>query len=339
MAVRADLGSLMSGERNYNPFGSLIEDLFKPGTAYGGYVKNRPHAQTYDASALLRGGSQQTGITPWASLFDGQGQVLDPDALLRSLNVGSALTQAPMEEQGFQRQYGTPPHQAPIGGHQTYGLESYLRNRNAQTNQQYGAQSGALGDWLQGMTDFLGRRHYDPNDLRYQGYQLAPGVDIRNSSLDQLNQWAQQQYGVDLFTLAGSSPELLQARQSATANPMSVFDPQNPGVLTMDRIPGLNDADSAARLSAYQTAVQNMMGETTRGMVGQSQTALQQNQLQNEEANQTGLGRYLASLVSGMQGAQQAQAQNPADLFDYSYLMASGLQPFLMQRAGSGGGF
>jgi hypothetical protein len=335
MAVRADLGSLMSGERNYNPFGGLMDDLFAPGTAYGGYVKNRPHAQTYDASALLRGGSTDTGISPWASIFGEGGRVLDPDALLRSLNVGSTLTQRPMEEQGFQRQYGAMQTPLPQGSPRTgYSFPP----SNPQVLQQYGG-AGGLGEWLMSLTDSQSRRFYDPNDLRYTGYELAPGVDIRNSTLQDLNQWAQQQYGVDLFTLAGSSPELLQARQAATRDPMSIFDPQNPGVLTMDRIPGLNDADSAARLSAYQTAVQNLMGETTRGMVGQGQDLLQQNQMQNEEANQTGLGRYLANLVGGLQSAQQAQQQNPADLFDYSYLMASGLQPFLMQRAGAGGGY
>lgn len=340
MAVRADLGSMMRGERTYNPFGGLLEDLFAPGTAYGGYVKDRPHPQMFDAERLLRGGSMEAGITPWKSLFDETGRVLDPDALLRSLNVGSVLTQAPMAEAGFQRQYGNVPYQVPPAMRAT-GTAPFIgaqQNQNPQTQQQYGGQ-GALGEWLGGLTDFLGRRHYDPNDLRYTGYSLAPGVNLQNATLDDLNAWAQQQFGVDLLTLAGSSPDLLEARQSALADPSSIFDPQNPGVLTMDRIPGLNDADSAARLDAYQQAVQNLMAGSTGSMVQQGQQMLQQQQQTQEDPNQTALGRYLANLVGGLQASQQAQQANPQDLFDYSYLMASGLQPYAMQRAGVGGGF
>lgn len=337
MAERIDIGALTSGQRSYTPYSKLLEKMFDPGTVYGGFKNDRGQPEYYDANSLIKRGSKETGITAWEDLFgnNGRGKVLDPDALLRSLNVGSALSKYPMNEQGFQRDYGQPDMSGPIKppGGMPSQFPMIPDNQAQMGAQQEQIHNADLRGWLQSLTDKRNSKAYDPSGLRYQSYVLAPGVDLRNSSLGDLDAWAMDKYGVDLMTLAGSSPELLDYRQSALADPSMIFDPNNPSVLKIDSIPGMNPADAGARLSAYQQAVQNMIATSTQGDIQGASQQVTGMFGRNEESSRTAYGQYATSLLQQMQGAEQAAAAAPPPTFDYSYLLAQGLQPFANRRA------
>lgn len=243
------------------------------------------------------------GIPEWDALFGDEGQVLDADALLRALNVGTLF-----------------------GEYQTLGDAPYQ-----------GANTGnpMLDAWLGGLNDFgLAQnddreRYFDPNNLAFTDYDLG-GIDLRGATLDDLNAWAESQYGpgVDLLTVAASNPELLAARQQAYADPSSVIDPRT-GKPRLDLIPGLSEEEAALRLQGYETGLYNQQQEAQQQRQMQQQNALNALLMRDPEAMRNAQYGDLTGrqqMVAGLQGQSAAYAPQPAN---YEFLAMMGLAPQL----------
>ena len=338
MAERLDLGALTSGTRQANPFAGALDEALQPGSVYAGFEGKPGKLSTRlpvlgSMPDILNQGNANLGITAWDQLFGAGGEVLDPMALLRSLNAGQLLSERPMSQSGFNDKYGLGGDGGfsfdvqPRGG----GAGSFLyanptgyRGVSSAFQQARQSNDADLVDWVKSIG--LGGRpfeqiNFDPGNLRFGSFDLGGGVNLQDTNLDALNQWAMANYGVDLQRLAGSTNELLETRQAWMDDPSLWFNPDDPGVLNTTAIPGLMDQDQALRMQQYQEAWRGMVEAADQ----QSQMAfsglLDQALLGDSEYARTAGGQHMMGTVAPTMG-YQPQLPTPQD---YSFLAAQGL--------------
>lgn len=341
MAQRLDLRQRnlqASGLRpaRHTPDMDLLQGLFDPGMIYAGFRPNSGQNAPLMRGAvpsLMQGGIG--GLGGFDSLFDAAGRVSDPSGLLKALNLGNVLAARPRTDESFSRNYpgsGNPSFTPGVGG-MTMG---YMNQPGGQARA-YG-QSGARPDllnWLRGLGLDRGQGSvaYDPGNIRYGNYQVAPGVNLMNANRQQLENWAQQTYGVDLLTLAASPTELLEARQKYMGDPSGLFNPADPGMLALNAIPGLDPETSAARLAAYSSGVTRQQDEASRGRESRLGGQMTELLRTNPEAMRTAYGRQLGMTADYAGAASRAASGSAPQPYDYSLQMQSAMLPDMIQRA------
>lgn len=322
MAERLDLGALSGGTRQANPFAGALDEALQPGSAWGGFEGQPGNLSTRQPVLgsmpdIIGQGNQNLGISAWDSLFGQGGEVLDPMGLLRSLNAGQLLSERPMSQGGFLDKYGVTPNQGfGVGNDRYAGVQSAF-------GQARGQNDADLVNWVKSIG--LGGRpfeqiNFDPGNLRFGSMDLGGGVNLQDSNLDALNQWAQQNYGVDLQRLAGSTNELLDTRQQWMDDPSLWFNPDDPSVMNMTAIPGLMDQDQALRMQQYQQAWQNMQETANQQQQMGFSGVLDQALLGDSEYGRTAGGQHMMGSVAPTMG-YQPQGATPQD---YSFLAAQG---------------
>lgn len=335
MAERLDLQGMMSGTREANPFMPLLDEIFAPGAGYGAFEGSGTMASRQPTFAsmpdLVSQGDEDLGITAWDSLFGEGGQVLDPAALLRTLNAGQLLSERPMSQSGFLDKYGIEDP----GG---------LGNRYAGVQSAYGGarefNDADLVDWVKSI-GYGGNQseqiNFDPGNLRFGSYDLGGGVNLQDTTLDALNQWAMQNYGVDLQRLAASTNELLSTRQAWMDDPSLWFNPDDPGAIQATAIPGLMDEDQAARLQQYGEAWAQMQDEMAQRQAMGYQGLLDQALLGDAEYGRTAGGQHMLGSV----GPTMGYAAPASPVQDYSFVAAQGAfrEQLAQMLAQSGLGF
>lgn len=332
MAERLDLQGLLNGSRRENQFAGLLDDALAPGSVFGGFLGEQRTPQKVDALQTVRGGSERLGIDPWASLFDADtGQVTDVQGLLRSLNLGETLSQRPMSQWGFQQKYGLDAgrvYQDRYGlnpnGISPYGDEYATPNNPAK-------DPFGLGAWVHGLgaNDPYSQESiaYAP-EFRFSDTNLE-GLDLNNATLDDLNAWAQQNYGVDALTLAASSDQLLDTRQQWTQDPSIWFDPNDPSAIQATMIPGLSAEDSALRLASYSDAYQRQQEASRLESDLAFQRMLDSASMSDPELGRSAFGQYLTQVLGPSRGYEGQLAQ-PVDT---SFLYQQGIFPEQLQQA------
>lgn len=341
MATRLDLrqralqGAGLS-RAQHTPDMDLLGGLFDPGFFYTGFrpgsTQNAP--QRMDALQALRQGGAG-GLSAFDQLFNAAGQVSDPSGLLRALNAGEVLSQRPRTWESFANN-GFGGQTTPVLGGNNKPMS--VPYGPGATGAAYAGSQAApeLLEWLKSMNLYRGGGGdvaYDPGNLRYQNYQVAPGMDLRNSTRQQLENWAQQQYGVDLLTLAASPTALLESRKKYMGNPNAIFNPEDPGALKLTRIPGLDLETSAARMGAYTSGVQRTADEASTGRTSRLSGQLTELLRTNPEAMRTGFGRQ-AGLTGDFNRAAQATARGALPQpMDYSMQYQAALLPEMINRA------
>lgn len=356
MAERLELGQTREAQPN---MGLADEILFQPGTVYGGLSKGDELNPYYTgADDLISQGSSQYGITPWEQLWGQSGELLDPNALLRSLNAASVFGQSPTTVGDARSQYGGSqqgafqyqPFQPGYTDTKTAGGD-VLSQVLAQMAQgglgsgYYGAQNQALQggadpnlvNWLGGINDFNAsindprERFFDPNALTL-GSGSFGGIDLGATDLNALNAWSQQNYGTDLQTLAELGTGLAGARNEFMQDPSAFWNPQS-GSFSQLTLPGLTEQESADRMSAYEYAYGNLQGEIQgqrdRDYLSQWNQALGM----DPELMRTAAGQYLAgsgNMAQGLLGQAGQMIQAPTD---YSALFQYGIAPDLANQA------
>lgn len=312
----------------------LLDKLYDPGMFYTGF---RPDSTQ---NAPMRGGAMSTiklgnegiGLGSFDSMFGPAGQVKDPFGLLKLLNSGNLLGSRPTV--GNANQYGTGGNTAPGD------FLSRASNSNAMAQQNPLGGNGPLKQDLMSWVQSLGLSRggggsvgYDPSNIRYNSYTLAPGINLQNANRQQLEDWAQQTYGVDLMTLAASPTALLEARQGYQADPNSVFNPADPGMLRKTGIPGLDPETSAARLGAYSSAVTSQQDQAATSRQSRLGGQLMELLRSNPEAMRTGFGRQLGQTANYGQAASAAASGAVPQPYDYSLQYQSALMPEMINRA------
>lgn len=322
----------------HTPNMGLLDKLYDPGMFYTGFNPNSTQNAPMRAGAMnsvKMGGV--AGLGSFDSMFGPAGQVKDPFGLLKLLNSGNLLGTRPTV--GNANQYGTGGNTAPGD------FLTRASNSNAMAQQNPLGGNGPLRQDLMSWVQSLGLQRggggsvgYDPSNIRYDSYTLAPGVNIQNSSRQQLEDWAQQTYGVDLMTLAASPTALLEARQAYKADPNTVFNPATGG-LRQTRIPGLDGETSAARQLAY-SGTPDSPGAWQRGQneANNSRESRLGGQLlellrSNPEAMRTGFGRQLGQTANYGQAASSAASGMAPQPWDYSLQYQSALMPEMINRA------
>lgn len=292
MAERFQLGPRQPGAPN-----QLLDVLLAPGSrSFGRGTQGNPYL---DLMQIVQRGNQGLGVGPMEGYFQ-DGVLSDPGGLLRLLNVsGLARTGAAQGRSGPWDQPGP-------------GLGGWLRDLD----------QGRYGT----------NRPFDPRSLAFTGPQIAPDMTLTagQTTLDQLNEWANRTQGTDFATFAAMSPNLRQTRQDWQADPSQWFNPEAPGVLATTRIPGLNPADSALRSQQYGQGWQNLQAER-RGSAQQGAAAVAGGALQrNPFAGRTSYGALM-----GIQGPAQAQLGAPGVQTqppDYSAALQRALFPYTMNQ-------
>jgi len=331
MAERLELG-----QPRYNEFNmGLAEDtLFNAdtGSVYGSLQKgDESNPYMMGADQLLQQGSQQYGLTGWEDLWGSGGELLRPDALLRSMNATSAFGMAPMTASQAQRQYGG------------YASPNQLGQRGLaagyQGAQNYATQQGMdpnLVRWLSGINDFNAKlndpreRFFDPNTLSF-GVGDFGGMDLGGATQESLNAWAQQNYGTDLLGLATMGAPLAQTRYDLMQDPTQFWD-RNTGSFNVLSLPGMEDEAAAARMSAYQTAYANMQGEAQQQRDQGYSEQFNQALMSNPELMRTSYGQYLGGSGAMAQQLQGMAGQRVAPPTDYSLLYGYGISPDLANQ-------
>lgn len=323
------------GQTQPQPDQRLLDLLTAPGStgAFRSPNRNNPYM---DLMGVVNRGNPNLGVGGLQSYFQ-NGLLSDPQGLVRLLNVSALRPQYFTGGGGGFNPLGGAL--GGLGGGVIGGLVGGLFGGGGSNAPNLGRASGPyagnLNAWLDQLHQTYGfNRRYDPSSLAYTGPQIAPDLTLQRgaTSLDQLNQWAQQNYGVDFATFAAMSPNLRNTRQAYSGDPSRWFNPQAPGVAATTRIPGLGQADSALRLQQYSEAYDNMLRERAqRGAANQA--GLTANALQaNPALSRTAYGRS-----QGVQGPQQANLSNaaagtPGANPDYSFALQQALFPMLMQQ-------
>lgn len=317
MAERLDLQGLLNGSRRDDQFAGLLGDTLAPGSIYGGFLGEQRTPKRVDALQTVRGGSQRLGIDAWDSLFDADtGKVTDVSSLLRTLNAGQTLGQRPMSNWGFQQQYGMTPFDV----YRQAGVDQATAEMPASLHgASHGADPFGLSKWLSGLG--FGPAHsketiqYAP-EFRFDSTDLG-GLDLNNATLDDLNAWAQQTYGVDALTLAASSDELLDTRKKWTADPSLWYDPNDPSVIQATKIPGLLAEDSVLRLGAYSGQYETQQETARQNSARAFQGVLDRALRGDAELGRSAFGQYLTGVVGPSRGYQAPLAQPQDTSFAY----------------------
>jgi len=247
-------------------------------------------------------------------MFDESGQVTDPNALLRSMNF-AAVSEDPFLKRGEDRyRYGNDPLSQWLKG---LGNEG----RNSPSLSGYAGNRSGLAEPMMRTTGPA--RAYDPSALRHRDFEVAPGLDIRTATLDQLNAWAQENFGVDLLDYAASTPQLNETRMEWLNNPNLWFDERTPGEMAVSKIPGMSAADSALRQAQYNDAYQKFEAQS----VGDPTMANLRALMANPQLQRTGYGA-MSGMVQPLQQQLQSylQGTQPASP-DYSFLYQYGMLP------------
>lgn len=294
-ATRFDPSSV--GERT--PDQGLLDLLTAPGSsgAFRGVERRNPWMSLQN---VVNQGNQNIGVGPLESYFQ-NGLLNDPQGLIRLLNVA-----------GLRPDWSGPAAGGP-----------------SQVGGQFGND---LGQWLTQLNQTYGfNRSFSPESLAYRGPQIAPDLTLQQgvTSLDQLNQWAQQNYGTDFATFAAMSPRLRGTRQSWQQDPTQWFNPADPGAAAVTRVPGLNQADSALRLQQYAQGFQNQQRGLSdylgSSLLGRQTAAVEQ----NPQSARTSYGAFLGTRAPAVANAGRAAIAATPGAPDYSYMLQQAMAPFL----------
>jgi hypothetical protein len=164
---------------------------------------------------------------------------------------------------------------------------------------------------------------YDPSNLQYTEQDLA-GID----NLDDLNDWAMAQFGVDAQTLGASSPDLLEARQAYRADPSSLWDD---GQLSAGSIDGMIPADFNLRASGL---LQQMQAQQQIAAAQREQSSLgtfNRQALNNPHLMRSSLGRALAEMLPESMQASDLYGQMTTSQPDYGFGFQQAINPYLQQ--------
>jgi hypothetical protein len=358
MAERLELG-----QPRYNEFNQGLADdtLFNVdmGSVYGSLKKgDESNPYMMGADDLLSQGSKQYGLTGWEDLWGDQGQLLDQDALMRSMNATSAFGMAPMTAAEAERQYSQYGSSASPGGITWEDVAYGRMPMEAWQFQQSGGGYGGLNEgysgasnyalaqgndqnlvsWLGGINDFNDslndsrERFFDPNTLSFNAADFG-GMDMGAATQDSLNQWAQQNYGTDLLSLAQMGSPLAQTRYDWMQNPSEGWD-KNSGMLTSLSMPGMEDTEAASRMSAYNTAYGRMQQEASNARSDAYSQDINRGLMSNPEMMRTNYGQYLGGTGGLSQNLQAMAGQRVQQPTDYSSLLYGyGAAPNLANQA------
>jgi len=326
----------------------LYDEMFAPGSGYGYKAdpsKSRRGSvmgNLMDPLTQVQGGADRWGLTKWSNLFGSGGEINDIDALLRSLNWG-AVTSKELSRGGRGSGGGYDANSA--FGSVVPGTSSmYSSDRPNPGDIQYG--EGGLDSWLYGISSHgrdrgrnsLGRNKtdvpgmwFDPENLRFRQDDLQ-GIE----TMDQLEDWAQENFGVDAQTLAASSPELLETRQSWYDDPSQFWDAET-GMMDVSEIPGLVGGDSAARMESIMEKMGLRREAEARNLSGDMQDLWENEALRNPHLGRTGVGKMLSRVAPELMGLPQTMSGMTPQSPGFDYGLAEALRPFLEDAQYRGG--
>jgi len=306
----------MATSFQHQPFGGgppkppqdMLDYLLAPASGWG-YKRQGDWANVMiDPLEQIQRGSKNYGIKAWDDLFDESGRITDPFGLLKSLNLGSVVAQKPtsMKELFWnQGEEGRDWWRRITGNGQLSPLENWLRNISDVGQAQ-------KGSWTM----------YDPSSLRFTM------DDLQNlGTLDDLNAWAQKNYGVDAQTLAASSPKLLETRQAWANDPSLWWDAAFPNEAAVTAVPGMPQIDVAGRLAGWQDMQARLQAEA--GLRAQEGSLMAQNQAlaQNPYLARTSLGRYLGVQGPNTMNIGSVLGRTQLPQTGYDFLLQSSLIP------------
>lgn len=354
----AEAQRLELGQPRYNEFnmGLAGDTLFsqESSSVYAGLKKgdeSNPYMQNIDE--LLSQGNRQYGMTGWDSLWGDQGQLLDYDALMRSMNA-TAFGYDPMNVDDASRKY-SQYYSKPNYPNYPSSLDfSYSRqqdmarwmNEGSGWQQGYaGAQNRAteqgqdpnLVNWLAGINDFnrsindSRERFFDPNNLSFSQSDWG-GMDMNGATQDSLNAWAQENYGIDLRGLAGLGTELGGMRNDMMQDPSKYWDKNSRTFNTLS-LPGMDDLTAASKMSAYEDAYARMQEDNASARSQAFSQNFNQQLRQNPELMRTAYGQYLGGSGGMAQNLQAMAGQRIQQPTDYSMLAGYGMAPNLANQA------
>jgi hypothetical protein len=232
-----------------------------------------------------------------------------------------------MSDWGFQQQYGMSPFDV----YNQSGVNQATVDMPSSQHVQRGADPFGLTQWLsglgQGQTWEKGSINYAP-EFRFDSPELE-GIDLNTATLDELNAWSQEKYGVDAMTLAASSDELLDTRQKWGADPSLWYDPNDPSAIQATMIPGLSAEDSALRLASYSDAYNRQQETSRQGSAQAFQGVLDRSLRGDSELGRSAFGQYLTGVLGPSRGYQAPLAQPQ----DTSFLYQQGIFPEQLQQA------
>lgn len=317
----------------------MLDQLLAPGSGYGytrdqGKSRGGVRSELIDPLGLLGTGSEQYGLTAWDDLFGEGGQIANKEALLRSLNFGNVVAQE--GSRGNPGDRGGFDWEAALAG-SLPGSGKFLSSHRPGPGEIAYDESNPLQAWLRDISyegknrgrSWTGRHKtdvpgywYDPQALRFDEQDLA-GIQ----TMEDLDAWAMENYGIDAQTLGAMSDDLLQTRQEWMDDPSLWW---NDGMLDVTgNIPGLQEADAQARLAglmeeyqAREAAQQNQYAQQLLNMATGAAAG-------NRHLGRSTYGQALAALVpEGVQSPMRRSALGqPGVGFDYG--LTEALRPYL----------
>jgi len=333
--------------------------LLQPGSGFGwqdAAGKRGVESQRIDPLGMLQSGSDQYGLTAWDDLFDDGGQITNGLDLLKAMNFGGVV--------GQEGSRGNPGDSGSMNwGDLPFGQDPFDPARGAGRNGMQGGHRPTSGDisydpsnpmhqWLEEMSyegknrgrSWTGRNKrdiagywYDPANLRF-GEEDLQGINTR----DELDAWAQENYGLDAMSLGAMSQEMLDTNQQWRDDPSQWW--QNgeftDGVLDIN---GLDDATLNARLAGLYEQMDSMDANHAAEQETMASNRASQAALYNPHLMRTAQGGAMAEALPELMGQSDllGQFNQPNPSFDYG--LTSALAPYLqqlqLQQARYGGGY
>lgn len=375
----AERFSSTGGNQSGAPPSWLEDYLFAPSAGYGwardeGSRRGDVTTSFIDPLNLAKTGSSKYGLTAWDDMFGDGGQIMDMDALIRSLNFGAVTGQE--GSRGFggssgksdagatgREYFGDFTSQFALGGNGLspnmgeldYFTDDYLDFRGWENGvppgvffgdratSKYIKKTGKnpfksdMHEWLYDMS-FKGKERgsrwgrkrtdapgywYDPANAIVSAEDLA-GID----NLNDLNQWALDEFGVDALTLAGTNQDLLAQREAFRADPSQFW---SDGRITANSIEGLHEADFALRMEGMleEMAAREAYGAAERERAASD--AFYQEALNDPHFMRTSLGQAMAELLPEQMQATELLNPMSTALPDYGFGFTRGVNPYLME--------
>ena len=319
----------------------LMRGMFDPSLAGGFAIKGSSGTKPVNIGGLLTKGGEY-GLTAWDDMFDEQGNLMDEQAFMRSMNLGSIMREGMKTGKGA----GDESHWDPwaVPDYMGFGSSDSPTSPYATGRHFTGRIEDPLVAWLHGLgyqgvdkgVNWLGRTRkdipgqwYNPESLWFTG----EGMDLGSATQQSLEQWAMDNYGVGLQNLAAWNPEVHDTMKSWTADPTQWWNPDLHG-LDVTNIPGMGGIASEAGMSAFAEAYE----QGRQGATNRSNTALRELQQRAMMGDPQGYGRSAMGHGLGNQiGYGSAMGQGirgmAAPPMDYSGGMAMHMAPYQQMRA------
>ena len=318
--------------------GFFLEEVFAPGSIYG-TIQDTNDRRDYmfspmDAMEQLRTGNRSMGLVPFYEMFDEQGNIRNLDVtsanpdpygyrdLLAALNFGAVTSKEggrsrKRRDDRFDPNTGDPVLDEAI---RQYGQESEGRGKSTQSP--YGP---TIYDGPVRRKRTRRKGTFYDYDRAFVNTQDLIDADIR--TLNDLDNWARENYGVDAITLAASSPELLAARRQAYEDPSQFFQDGVP--VAGFSVPGLMDADVQARLASAQERLAAYRQQAAADRARFSEGRLGALAQQDPSLMRTALGQSLMGQLGATAAGQQYAQQYQPTAMDFDYGLMQAMRPYL----------